>query len=616
MRHFMCPAGLVLGATLLGGAHAATGEPAYDPEVTFQTICAACHNPQPAPRAMSRTAMTEIPPERIYKALSNGVMSFFALPLTADERVELASHISQLDWADTGTRNLSEALVQCADNANMSDNAWQKPHWSSWGVDLNNTRYQRAESAALKESDLAQLELKWAFGFAGAATVGSQPAVVGNRVFIGSPEHRVYALDAETGCGHWRFDTHGSVRGTPSVVNSAAGPTAYIGDRAGWVYAIDANNGELRWEHHADLHPATMVTSSTVVHAGRVYVSVASFEENNASAANYACCTFRGSVIALDAASGAVIWKTYMIPQLPLPTGHSPHGTPTYGPSGAGVWSPATIDIKRGLLYVTTGDAYSRPASKNSDAVVALRLESGEIAWSWQGTADDAYTNACLDDDTHPEILAACGPDLDFGSSAILRTRADGTDILLAGQKSGVLHALNPDDGSLMWQQRLSPGGIIGGIEWGMSAGEENVYVPISDVWENKDLQGAAGGVIAINFSTQEKVWEKPSPVLACLDTPGCVAGQPQAATLIPGLLFSGSMDAHMRVYRSTDGTVVWDYDANRAFETVNGVKARGGSFNGAGVTVVDGRLYFTSGYGIFGIDGNVMLVFGPAAAL
>jgi polyvinyl alcohol dehydrogenase (cytochrome) len=613
MRYSRAARSTLLVAVLFIVSPIANAAAGYDPERTFQTICAACHNPTPAPRAMSREAMTEIPPERIYKALSNGVMAFFALPLTADERLALAKHVSQVEWHAAAGDDLSEKLRQCSDAEKMNAQAWQQPHWSGWSVDLNNSRYQGAAFAGIDEPSLAQLELKWAFGFAGAATVGTQPAVVGGRVFIGSPEHRVYALDAVSGCSHWRFDTHGSVRGTPSVVQTPTGPVLYISDRAAWVYAIDANSGTLLWEHHADLHPAAMSTSSVVVHEGRVYVSVASFEENDASAANYECCTFRGSVVALNAADGAVLWKTYVIPELPSATGLSPHGVATHGPAGAGVWSPVTVDAKRGLLYVTTGDAYSRPASKNSDAVLALKIDSGEIAWSWQATPDDAYTNACLDEDTHPEILAACGPDLDFGSSAILRSLPDGSDILLAGQKSGVLHALNPDDGALLWQERLSPGGIIGGIEWGMSADDTTIYVPISDVWENTDEKGAAGGVIALDFATREKRWERSALPLTCLETRGCVAGQPQAATSVPGLLFSGSMDGHMRVYRSSDGKIVWDYDANRKFETVNGVAGHGGSFNGGGVTVVDGWLYFTSGYGIFGMDGNVMLVFGPA---
>lgn len=239
---------------------------------------------------------------------------------------------------------------------------------------------------------------------------------------------------------------------------------------------------------------------------------------------------------------------------------------------------------------------------------IALRHNRGCVF----ATADDAYTNACLIDETHPQILEECGPDLDFGASAILRKLPSGADILLAGQKSGVLHGLNPDDGTLLWQKRLARGGILGGIEWGMSADNLTVYVPISDAWENADTPSAAGGVVAMHFHDQSIRWQRPAAKLECLNTPGCNAGQPQAATLVGGLLFSGSMDGHMRVYRTVDGSVVWAYDTLRQFETVNGVKGFGGSLNGAGATVVDGWVYFSSGYGLLGMPGNVMLAFGP----
>ena len=587
-------------------------ESSFAPEKTFDEICAACHSESPAPRAMPRSAMTHLPPERILKALTSGVMSFFALPLTADERGSLAAHISAVPWAETDGSANQESLARCEHRRELKSDDWARPHWSGWGVDLANTGFQPAEHAGLLESDLEKLELKWAFGFAGAATVGSKAAVVGGRVFVGSPEHRIYSLDADSGCAHWRYDTEGGVRGAPVVVELRDAPTVFATDRAGWVFALNANSGALRWKRRIDSHPATMATASPVFHDGRLYVTAASFEENSASARNYPCCTFRGSVTAFDAATGAEVWKTYVIPENPEPTGTSPHGTPLFGPSGAGIWNPATVDVKRSRIYVTTGDAYSRPASVNSDAVVALELDSGAIAWSWQATPDDAYTNACVDPDVHPEILAECGPDLDFGAAAVLRTMENGTDVLLAGQKSGVLHALNPDNGQLLWQKRVSPGGILGGIEWGIAADEASVYIPISDVWENMDTQGAAGGIVAIDFTSGDTRWAHAAAVPDCAGTPGCVAGQPQAATVTPGLVFSGSMDGHMRIYRAADGVVVWDYDANREYATVNGVKGRGGSFSGGSATVVDGMVFVTSGYGIFGIAGNVLLAFGP----
>ncbi len=590
----------------------------FDPESFFRQNCASCHNETPVPRAMTRESMEALPPERILHATSNGLMSAFAIALNAGERRRLADHLSDQDWGDPTEGAASERLASCKNAPLLTEAEFEAPHWSGWGVDFDNSRFQPGAHARLDAKGLAAVELRWSFGFPGAVTVGTQPAVVADRLIIGSPEHAVYALNAHSGCAYWKFETEGPVRATPSVVWNDEGPTVFVSDRKAFLYAVDANTGELRWKKRVGRHPAAAITASPVAYRGRIYMGIASFEEVYASAPGYECCTFRGSVVALDARTGDEVWHTYVIPEAPHPTQRAKDGAQLYGPSGAGIWSAPTIDPKRGFLYVTTGDAYSRPASENSDAVVALDLATGAIRWSWQATPDDAYTNLCVDSDADPDFLQECGPDFDFGASAILRElpatpqHPQGRGILLAGQKSGVLHALDPADGTLLWQRRLSPGGVLGGIEWGMSADADTIYVPISDVWENQETPGHAGGVFAVNLRDGSVRWQHPAPEPTCLGTPGCNAGQPQASTLIPGLLFSGSMDGHMRAYRTSDGVVVWDFDTTKEFETVNGVNAAGGSLKGGGATVVNGWIYFTSGYGLFGMPGNVLLAFGP----
>ena len=316
---------------------------------------------------------------------------------------------------------------------------------------------------------------------------------------------------------------------------------------------------------------------------------------------------------ALDALTGKRLWKTYTIPEEPKPTKKNGKGTQLYGPSGVGVWSAPTIDEKRGLLYITTGDGYSPPAAATSDAVMALDLATGAIRWTKQTTPGDAFTLACVTPNADPISREKCGPDIDYGSSAILRKGSDGRTLLLAGQKSGVMYALDPDkNGELVWERRLSPGGLIGGIEWGFAADEQVAYVPISDMWENSGTPQKAGGIHAVRIANGEVVWTASPPTLDCLDKAGCNAGQPQAATLIPGILLVGSMDGLMRAYDPKTGEVIWKYDTKRNYDTVNKIPGNGGSLNGAGVTVVDGWLYFTSGYGFNGMPGNVLLAFGP----
>jgi polyvinyl alcohol dehydrogenase (cytochrome) len=579
----------------------------------FTEHCAGCHSATPVPRAMSPAQMAKLPPEKIYAALSGGLMTALAATLSEIERRAIAVYVSETPWGTVPSSTAKETLTQCAESAPLPPDALAQPHWSGWGLDLDNTHFQPGERAGLSAADLDNLELKWAFGFPGGTTVSTQPAVAGGRIFLGSHEGGIYALDAKTGCAHWKFPTPAAVRGAILLDQRADGRfVLYAGDRSAQVYALDANTGERLWQTKVDDHPSALVTGSTVLHDGVLYVPVASFEELAGASPKYPCCTFRGSVLALDAATGAIRWKSYVIPEPAQKTAVTGEGTQLWGPSGAAVWSQPTIDPKAGVLYVTTGDSYSAPAAPTSDAVVAMELATGKIRWHWQATADDAFSLACVATRADPLIKKSCGPDIDFGASAILRTLPSGQRILLAGQKSGVLHALDPAAGKVLWQKRLSPGGVLGGIEWGFAADEEHVYVPISDVWESKTEPGAAGGIYAVNIADGSEFWNTPAAAPDCTDRPGCNAGQPAAATLIPGVLFSGSMDGHMRAYDPATGKTLWNFDTKREFATVNKVPAHGGAIKGAGVTVVNGWIYFGAGYGLWGMPGNVFLAFGP----
>ncbi len=581
----------------------------------FNRICSNCHNNNPPPRAMRDEQLRALPPEKIFFALDKGLMAMYVLSFSQERKKALAEFITGKTLGSTS--EVPEELQRCAKSDPLPADALSKPHWSGWGIDLANTRFQPGSQAKLDRAALSKLELRWAFGFHNAATVGTQPAVVGGRLFIGSVSNTIYSLDAQTGCAHWKFDTHGAVRATMSVVPApGSNPPRYLvyaADRKGWAYALDANTGEKVWEYRADEHRDTAISAAPVVYKDRVYIAAASYEEVSGSFPEYECCTFRGSVAALDALTGKPFWKTYTIPDPAQPTKKNSKGVQLYGPAGAGVWSAPTIDEKRGLIYVTTGDGYSPPAAVTSDSVMALDLETGAIRWAKQTTPGDAFTLACMTPSADPVSREKCGPDIDYGSSAILRQGKDGRSLVLAGQKSGVMYALDPDkNGELVWEKRLSPGGLLGGIEWGFAADDQIAYVPISDVFENSGAPQKAGGVRAVKITSGEILWKAMSPALDCLDKVGCSAGQPQAATLIPGILFSGSMDGYLRAYDPKTGKIIWKYDTKRKYDTVNKVPGNGGSLNGAGVTVVDGWLYFTSGYGFNGMPGNVLLAFGP----
>ena len=580
----------------------------------FANACSACHSENPIPRAMTPAQMAELPPEKIFKAQSEGLMLLQASALSESEQRDVAEYISNTPWGSVAEDDLTETLTTCESHPDLATDALEKSHWSGWGLDLDNSHFQPGEFAGLGASELANLEFKWALGYAGETTVTTQPAVAGGRIYIGGPSGGIYALDAKTGCAHWKFDTEDAVRGAIVMTKLSDGRLILLaGDRKAWFFALDANTGEQLWKDKVDEHDWAIVTGSPSMYNGTVYVPVSSFEELAGGSPTYECCTFRGSVVAYDIATGKRKWKSSTILEPLVKTKKMDNGVQLWGPSGAPVWSQPTIDPKSGVLYVTTGDSYSAPASATSDAIVAMNLETGAIEWHRQTYADDAFTTACVAPNADPVAREECGPDVDYGSSAILRQLPNGRRILLAGQKSGVLYGLDPDNkGEILWQKRLSPGGVLGGIEWGFTADDKNVYVPISDVWETRSMPGHAGGIYALNFEDGSEVWNTPAAKPDCLDRPGCNAGQPAAATLIPGVLFSGSMDGHMRAYDPVNGKVIWDIDTKRDYPTVNQVKASGGSIKGAGVTVVDGWVYFGSGYGLWGLPGNVFLAFGP----
>jgi polyvinyl alcohol dehydrogenase (cytochrome) len=482
--------------------------------------------------------------------------------------------------------------------------------WSGWSAASSNTRFQPADQAGLTLADVPRLKLRWAFGFPDASVAWSQPTVASGRLFVGSQNGTVYALDAKTGCIRWTFSANGGVR-TAVVIGPQDGPSpalVYFGDTAANAYALDAETGQQRWVRKVDEHPLARITGSPTLHNGRLYVPVSSYEESQGADPQYPCCTFRGNVSALDSATGTVIWKTYLIADAPKRRGTSTAGVPLWGPSGSGVWSAPTVDAARRRLYVATGNAYSGPAAPSSNAVIGMDLETGAIRWTRQVTPNDVYVSNCPPKGGNPNCPETNGPDFDFGSPPILVTTSARRDVIVIGQKSGLGYAMDPDrEGAILWQYRAGQGGVLGGIEWGAAADEEKVYFAVSDI-----TQPRPGGLHAVSLTTGEPVWVAQPPPPTCAAGRGCSAAQSAAITAIPGAVLSGSVDGSLRAYSVANGKIVWEFDTNREFHTVNGVPARGASMLGPGPAVAGGMVFVSSGYGAFlGRPGNALLAFG-----
>ncbi len=582
-------------------------------EAVYARHCASCHEGS-LPRMPSREALRGLTPEHIDTALSSFSMRRQAAALSAAERRAVAAFLSGRPAGSyRGPLEVIPTTAYC--NAAGSGEPTQVdpsggPAWNGWGTDLRNTRMQSAAAAGLAANDVPRLKLKWAFGFPGVSASGSQVTIVGGRVFVGSRNGVVYALNARTGCLAWAFEADAGVRSTPVVARTAEGSsTVYFGDAHANMYALDAATGKLRWKVKVDDHLDAMITGGVVFHSGRLYVPVSSLEEGTAAIPGYECCTFRGSLVALDAATGSQLWKTFTIAEAPRRTTRNSAGTQFWGPSGAAIWSAPALDPDRNRLYVTTGDSYSNPAAAESDAIMALALDTGRIVWVRQVLAGDAWNVGCLDTrgTGRQQCPDSAGPDHDFGSSPILAIFADGRRVLLAGQKSGAMYGVNPETGELIWKTQAGEGGVLGGIEWGFATDGSVAYASLSGAFEKK--AGEAGGLVAIDVLDGKTRWSAPPQGDSCAGRVGCSTAQPAAVTAIPDVVFSGSLDGHLRAYEVGSGRVIWDLDTAREFETVNGVPGRGGSLNGPGATVAGGMLFVSSGYGSLGfMPGNVLL--------
>jgi len=584
-----------------------------DAATLYQRHCATCHEASAQTRAPSRDALRQLTPERILDALEaiTGVMSAQGLARTPAERRALALYLSGKPFGTEKPFDLDR--VGCREQTGFTE-PLSRPNWNGWSNSPSNSRFQDGIAAGLDADRMSQLKLKWAFAYPGDIMAYSQPTIVAGRVFVGSAGRKVYSLNATTGCVYWTYTTDSGVRSAITIgpVNNGESFAVYFGDLAGNVYALDAVTGKLLWKNSVEKHPAARITGAPRLYAGRLYVPVSSLEEGSSSLPNYECCTFRGSVVALDAATGKQIWKTFTIPQAPRQVGKNSKGVLRWAPSGVGVWSSPTLDVNHRTLYVTSGDSYSAPAAKTSDAIIAMNMDTGRILWVRQLLDKDAWNVACMQQD-RTNCPEDAGPDYDFGSSAILVDLGNGRRALVSGQKSGMVHAIDPDrEGEILWQVRAGRGGVVGGIEWGPAADDKNLYVAISDIpLGDAELNPkVGGGLLALQLSDGKQLWRAdPAPCPA--DRKGCSPGQSAAVTVIPGVVFSGSLDGHLRAYSTTDGRVIWDYDTAHEFKTVNGAAGHGGAINGPGATVVGGMLFVNSGYGFLGqMPGNVLLAF------
>jgi polyvinyl alcohol dehydrogenase (cytochrome) len=572
--------------------------------VIFTNTCQACHGNPAFPKAPSLQGLMAVQPRAILNTLNSGKMRQQAKALSEKQREAVAQYISH--------KLLRETVMPKDAYTKFTFKGGNKLYdCSGWGANLNATNFRSAAQAGISRDNIDSLKLKWAFAFPDASDMRSKPAIVGKWIVTGNSQTGdVYAIDRFTGKLGWHVTASNGIRSGIVVVKKGDSYIAYFADGATYVYAVDVSSGKILWSTKAGVGTMAMNTGTVAVDKGRVFVPLSTFEVVVAADSSYNCCSTSGGVAALNASSGKLLWYHRVITGKATARSDKRNGKPFYGPSGAPVWSSPTIDAKRNLVYIGTGENYTFPTTTTSDAIQAINMTTGKVVWNFQATEGDAWNAAC------PAIVNcpdAKGRDLDFGMAPLLVTGKDGKQRLLAGQKAGVVYALDPENGKLLWRTRIGKGGALGGIHWGMAADSENVYAANADNMIALSQDSAniktSPGIYALDIITGQVKWSAPTPKVKGQQF--YLGANSAAPLVIPGIVFAGSNDGHMRAYDTSDGEIIWDVSTDQKYQTVNGVAGNGGSIDCASPVIADGMLYVNSGYSLFGEKpGNVLLAF------
>jgi len=623
---FTVAVSLAGGAASLQGAAAAEIPTAHPGKVVYDKHCAACHDNPEESRSRSFATLQRMIPALIAHAITDGRMKEQASMLTTEERSDLIDFFT----GQTRNDNLWVAQQMCA-SADEPLALNESATISGFGLGLKNHRYLSAEQAGLTTAELSTLELKWSLAFPNITMMRSQPAIVGDTLFITPVDsQQLYAIDiSDQPCVRWVYEsdmplrtslTFGRVQNPSADSSNTQTPVLVFGDSAGRIHLVDASTGIGLWRKDLKLFPETIITGTPQLVDGVVYASISQFEIMVGAQSTHLCCRSHGAVAALDAATGETLWLTHAMPDA-KPIRDRGDGQMIWGPSGAPIWTSPAIDLKRGLLYVGTGEATSEPAHPHTDAILALDLKNGEVRWAFQATANDIYLAGCRRDNRS----ANCPPetsverDVDFGASVIIAQMSNGKDVLLAGQKSSDVWALDPDNqGAVLWHWNKGRGTANGGVHWGMAYDGKRVFAGLSDPGRPRPGFEPQPGLYAIDVDSGESVWSHrtyPECDSRQEKMPYCefLYGFSGATLAVDGAVVQGSLDGFVRIFAGNSGAVLWAYDTVRDFAGVNGVTGHGGAIDNASIVAANGMLFVSSGYGMFGqAPGNVLLAFAP----
>jgi polyvinyl alcohol dehydrogenase (cytochrome) len=616
--------------TLLAGfavcipALAQDARPNHPGKAVYDTYCAACHN-QPATRAPALSALQQMSERNLRQVLTEGVMREQASLVPKDQLPQLIAYLAA---EDSGNPDWV-ATMMCKPEIRQVD-LTPPVAMSMFGTDHRNSRRLTAAQAGIGSADLKNLELAWAIAFPKTTSLRASPVVIGSTLFYSAGQAgKLLALDTKTACVKWAFDAGVPLRSSISFgeLGSSGKQALIFGDARAQIYAVDAKTGLLIWKGEGRHDKQGQVTGAAVLYKDRVIVPVSSSGVGSGANPTFECCTGHGAVVALDALTGNKLWVAHTMPDAEYTGKTTPNGVKLRGPSGAPIWSTPSVDAKRSVIYASTGQNTSLPATNTSDAVLAIDVASGDLKWSFQALANDVWHLGCQADPSRsspscPNPQDSVLKDFDFGAGVVISPRKDGRDILLAGQKSGDLWAIDPDDsGKVLWRQTFGQGTSLGGIHWGLAVDDERVYAPISDPFAPGDGFVPQSGLNAVDIDTGKVIWSKrvSADCTNGRDKRYALCGEKYGLSAAPLVvdksIIAGALDGRIYIYDATSGDVVWQYDALRDFDTVNGIPGKGGGIDSHSVAAGAGMIFVGAGYGGFRQPpGNVLLAFKPKA--
>ncbi len=588
--------------------------PAMTAAERYEAHCAGCHGNPDIKRAVPKEMLARLNPAQISFALTNGTMKSQGDALGTSGIIELVEHLS------AGRTRYAPSPEDFCETLAIDP----EPIVSRWGISPSNTAHLPAGSSTITSENVDTLEVQWVFGLPDVANARSQPVITRDTIVIAATSGHLFALDRHRGCIRW----HRVLDAPPRTAITLGGSEVlYVGDVEAHVNAFDVHTGDLIWRRDVSITEHSFLTGAAIEHEQILIVPLSIYEVGLAVDPEHECCRSHGGIVALDVKDGTHLW-TFHTTEPATRQGETEHGVPSWGPSGAPIWSTPTIDAERRVVYVGTGQNASQPATSTSDAIIALDLDTGAVAWQFQAIAGDAYNIACDQRPPGPNCPKWRGPDHDFGAAVMIVKDSRGHDLLIAGQKSGDVYALDPDnDGTIVWQNKVGAGSALGGIHWGMATNGRMLFLPVADPPYPIPGYRPKPGLYALDVDNGEMVWDHPVE-RGCKTNlfeyfareslyPECsffygLSAQPLG---VNDLVFSAGLDGRLRAHDQHSGDVLWQFESRRSFTAVNGIETHGGSIDVAGALAAGDFLYSQSGYAQFGqLPGNALIAFKVAS--